>query len=46
MEFKIKQILLDLIYKVDNGANILLGNSALADDYTNKIVEAVENLKK
>ena len=46
MESKIRQILLDSIYKVDNGANILLGNSALADDYTNRIVEAVKNLKK
>ena len=37
------EILMDLIYRVDDGANILIGNQALAVEYVDKLIEKVED---
>lgn len=41
LEKAFKEILVDLIYRVDDGANVLLGNTPLAREYTDKLVKEV-----
>ena len=43
MEQAFLEILMDLIYRVDNGANILLGNRALAQEYVGKLMGVDKN---
>lgn len=41
LEKAFKKYLMDLIYRVDDGANVLIGNTALAQEYTNKLIKEV-----
>ena len=41
LEKVFREHLMDLIYRVDDGANILMGNTALAIEYVDKLVKEV-----